>query len=174
MISRAFFAESAPLRRLSPLQKQKTRYLCNFFAITDSSLLLQARKRPFLLRFGAAIRVLAPRDNPQSQKSCNPSRFFVSGFLGRPRNSAGALQARYGTGDALDTGRGGPDTALGCCLSATSGAAQVRHRDVAPLPRSGTVWAWCRDVTRAWRCEARVALRAWAPARISCCVIAFS
>ena len=38
MIFRAFFAGSAPLRRLSPLQKQKTRYLCNFFAITDSSL----------------------------------------------------------------------------------------------------------------------------------------
>ena len=106
MIFRAFFAGSAPLRRLSPLQKQKTRYLCNFFAITDSSLLLQTRKQPFLLHFRAAIRVLAPRDNPQSQKSCNPSWFFVSGFLGggpepvleRYRPDTGRGCARYGAG----------------------------------------------------------------------------
>ena len=89
MIFRAFFAGSAPLRRLSPLQKQKTRYLCNFFAITDSSLLLQTRKQPFLLHFRAAIRVLAPRDNPQSQKSCNPSRFFVFELLEQSRDSTG-------------------------------------------------------------------------------------
>lgn len=105
MIFRAFFTESAPLRRLSPLRKQKNRYLCNFFAITDSSLLLKARKQPFLPHFRAAIRVLAPRDNPQSQKSCNPSRFFVSGFLGSPNQCwsvAGPIRdggsARYGAG----------------------------------------------------------------------------
>lgn len=150
MISRAFFAESAPLRRLGPLQKQKTRYLCNFFAITDSSLLLQARKQPFLLHFRAAIRVLAPRDNPQSQKSCNPSRLFVSGFLGG------------GPEPVLERYR--PDTGRGC---ARCGAGWTRYsvgvlseRRAMCCPGAAGVllgcgivmWPRCGVTKHGWRC----------------------
>lgn len=63
---------------------------------------------PFLLRFCAAIRDWGVRNNCQSQKSCNSDRFFVSGLLGGPRDSAGLLWARCGTGVE-------PDTVLGCC-----------------------------------------------------------
>lgn len=34
-------------------------------------------------RFHAPTRDLEPRNNPQSQKSCNSSHFFVFEFLGR-------------------------------------------------------------------------------------------
>ncbi len=70
---------------------------------------------PFLLRFCAAIRDWGVRNNCQSQKSCNSDRFFVSGFLGGPRGSAGMLWARCGTGVEPDTvlGRYGPDAERG-------------------------------------------------------------
>lgn len=70
---------------------------------------------PFLLRFCAAIRDWGARNNCESQKSCNSDRFFVSGLLGGPRDSAGMLWARCGTGVEPDTvlGRCGPDAERG-------------------------------------------------------------
>lgn len=53
---------------------------------------------PFLLRSCAAIRDWGARNNCESQKSCNSDRFFVSGLLGGPRDSAGMLWTRCGAG----------------------------------------------------------------------------
>lgn len=136
------FRGICPVAAVEPIAKTKNRYLCNFFAITDSSLLLKARKQPFLLHFRAAIRVLAPRDNPQSQKSCNPSRFFVSGFLGSPNQCwsvAGPIRdggsARYGVGVL-------PERHVKCC----PGAAGV-------LLGCGIVmWLRCGVAKLGWRC----------------------
>lgn len=50
------------------------------------------RKEVDLLRFWTAIRDLALRDNPQSQKSCNLGRFFVSGSQGGAGLRAGQLR----------------------------------------------------------------------------------
>ena len=51
---RASFAESAPLGRSTPLQKQKIRLLCNFFSIRDSPPLFpKSENRPFHGRFTA-------------------------------------------------------------------------------------------------------------------------
>ena len=40
----------------------------------------QATIQPIYLRFCISIRDWKPHNNPQSQKSCNPNRFFVSGL----------------------------------------------------------------------------------------------
>ena len=99
---------------------------------------------PFLLRFCAAIRDWGARNNCQSQKSCNSDRFFVSGLLGGPPE---AVLGRCGP-DAergVDLARGRVDSMqrqgiawprrLGAVRVPRQGVAQVRHRDVAPLPR---------------------------------------
>lgn len=92
---------------------------------------------PFLLCFGVEIHVLAPRDNPKSQKSCNPNRFFVFELLEQSRDSTG--------------GCCGPGVGLGGSGAGVANPAQAQ---------GGAV-------------ERREALRVWAFARASCCVIAF-
>ncbi len=89
MIFRAFSRDLPRCGDRAHCKKQKTRHRCNFFATADSSPLLKALNMPFLLRFRASICFLTPCDNPQSQKSCNPSRYFVFELLEQSRDSTG-------------------------------------------------------------------------------------
>lgn len=65
---------------LRPSRKQKSRFLCNFFAIADRLSSLWDRRTADLPCFRAIIHDLASRGNSQSQKSCSPRRFSVFRF----------------------------------------------------------------------------------------------
>lgn len=65
---------------LRPSRKQKSRFLCNFFAIADCLSSLWDRRTADLPCFRAKIHDLESRGNPQSQKRCSPRRFSVFRF----------------------------------------------------------------------------------------------
>lgn len=115
---------------------------------------------PFLLRFCAAIRDWELATIANRKKVAIRTDFLFLGSWEGPRGSAGMLWARCGTGVEPDTalGRCGPDAERGVDLARgrvdsmqrqgiawprrlgavrvpRQGVAQVRHRDVAPLPR---------------------------------------
>ncbi len=115
---------------------------------------------PFLLRFCAAIRDWELATIANRKKVAIRTDFLFLGSWEGPRGSAGMLWARCGTGVEPDTalGRCGPDAERGWIWRGAGltrcsarvllgrgawvlsgvprqGVAQVRHRDVAPLPR---------------------------------------
>ena len=98
---------------------------------------------PFLLRFCAAIRDWELATIANRKKVAIRTDFLFLGSWEGPRGSAGMLWARCGAG--VDLARGRVDSMqrqgiacprrLGAVRVPRQGVAQVRHRDVAPLPR---------------------------------------
>ena len=98
---------------------------------------------PFLLRFCAAIRDWELATIANRKKVAIRTDFLFLGSWEGPRGSAGMLWARCGAG--VDLARGRVDSMqrqgiawprrLGAVRVPRQGVTQVRHRDVAPLPR---------------------------------------
>ena len=78
--SHASFAKSAPLGQSAYCKNKKTDFFATFLRLRTLSCSREAKTVHHmgnLQRLRADIRILSLCDNPQSQKSCSPGRFFV-------------------------------------------------------------------------------------------------
>ena len=78
--SHASVAKSAPLGNPPYCKNKKSDFFATFFRLGTLSCSREAKTAHHmgnLQRFRADIRILSLCDNPQSQKSCSPGRFFV-------------------------------------------------------------------------------------------------
>ncbi len=143
MMFRAFFAGSAPLRRLSPLQKQKTRYLCNFLRLRTPLRSSRPENGRFCCVLGLRIAFWRHATIPNRKKVAIRADFLFLGSWGEaPKQCWGVADpirdggcARYGVGVL-------PERHVRCC----PGAAGVL------LGCGIMMWLRCGVAKLEWRC----------------------